>query len=39
MSGIKIPGPLLGIEDKKVIHNKSCAIEEMKDVVSTILGI
>jgi threonine synthase len=39
MSGIRIPGPLKGIEDKKVIHNKSCTIEEMKGVVTGILGI
>ena len=39
MSGIKVPGPLAGIEDKRVIHNRSCATEEMKDVVTEILGI
>ena len=39
MSGIKIPGPLVGIKDKKVIHNKSCTIEAMKDEVTSILAL
>ena len=39
MSGIKIPGPLVGIKDKKVIHNKSCTIEAMKDEVTGILAL
>ena len=37
MSGIKIPGPLDNIESKKVIHKKSCATGDMKDMVSEVL--
>jgi threonine synthase len=39
MSGIKIPGPLVDIESKEVLHKKSCAIRDMKDMVSEVLGM
>jgi threonine synthase len=39
ISGIKVPGPLEGLESKKVIHNKTCSIDGMKKIVSEILGI
>jgi len=39
MSALKIPGRIAGIEDKKVLHNGFCTIENMKDAVAGILGV
>ncbi|MCD4668961.1 MAG: threonine synthase [Actinomycetia bacterium] len=39
ISGLKIPEAIAGIAEKKVIHNNSCTIEDMKDAVAGILGI
>lgn len=39
MSGTSIPGPLSGIEEKEVIHKKTCSTGEMMDVVAGILGV
>jgi len=39
ISGLEIPKRIAGIAEKKVIHNNSCTIEDMKDTVARILGI
>lgn len=35
-TGVKIPANLQGLENKKVLHDKVCEINEMKDFVRTI---
>jgi len=39
ISSQDIPGPLVGIENRKVLHKKTCAAGRMKDTVAKILGI
>jgi len=39
ISGRRIPAGLKGIAEKKIRHNSSCSIGDMKDVVAGILGI
>jgi threonine synthase len=39
MSGIDVPEPLAGLEDKEVIHKMTCSVDSMKDTVAEILGI
>ncbi|MBN2073305.1 MAG: threonine synthase [Actinobacteria bacterium] len=39
MSGIKVPESIAGISSREILHRKSCRVEQMKDVVASILDI
>jgi threonine synthase len=39
ITGLKIPSPLQGIGEKKIVHNNSCRVDGMKDFVAGALGI